>query len=56
MSKIVSLFVARLYVFISIWRGFEEDGSHQEKKMVGTLVLDPLLKRMSALPLVRFIP
>jgi hypothetical protein len=44
LSKIVSLFVARLSVFISIRRGFEENGSRQEKKqMAGTLVLDPLM-------------
>jgi hypothetical protein len=43
LSKIVSLFVARLSVFILIWRGFEENGSRQEKKqMAGTLVLDHL--------------
>ncbi len=47
-SKIVSLFVACLSVLISIQRGFEEIGSHQEKKhMAGSLVLDPLL-RLSA--------
>jgi hypothetical protein len=40
LSKIVSLFVACLSVFISTWRGFEENGYRQEKKqMVGTLVL-----------------
>ncbi len=43
LSKIVSLFVACLSVFISIWRGFKENGSCQEKKqMPGSLVLDPL--------------
>jgi hypothetical protein len=43
LSKIVSLFVARLSVFISIRRCFKENGSRQDKKqMVGMLVLDPL--------------
>ncbi len=45
LSKIVSLFVPCLSVFILIWRGFKENGSRQEKKQTaGILVLDPLLE------------
>jgi hypothetical protein len=45
LSKVASLFVACLSVFISIRRGFEENGSYQEKKqMVVSLGLDPLGK------------
>jgi hypothetical protein len=49
LSKIVSLFVARLSVFISIQRGFEKKGSRQEKKQTaGSFVLDPLLSPLTA--------
>jgi hypothetical protein len=50
LSKIVSLFVAHLSVFILIWRGFEENGSSQKKQMVGSLVLDPqsIAKRLNS--------
>jgi hypothetical protein len=45
LSKIISLFVACLSAFILIRRGFEENGSRQEKKqMAGSLVPDPLAK------------
>jgi hypothetical protein len=50
LSKIVSLFVACLYVFILIQRGFEGNGSRQEKnQMAGSLVLDPLSSSFSVL-------
>jgi hypothetical protein len=41
LSKIVSLFVACLSVFILIWRGFEENGSRQEKTNGGKSCTGP---------------
>jgi hypothetical protein len=42
LSKTVSLFVAHLSVCISIRIGFKENVSCKEKKILGSLVLDPL--------------
>ena len=42
-QKIISLFVACLSVFILIRRGFEENGSRQEKKMRELLHWNPYM-------------